>query len=274
MAVTTRRRFLQVSGIGVVAGVAGCTDGGDGDEDVDTGGSTTNGGTEEDRPPDEESTPSTEESEDEDSAQSTDESEPDEITELEPITATADYYDQDHAGFSGEGADETDTWQHPGGMMVVDYEFEDAFEFAPVTEGADSLPGFSSNAGQASLGYRKLEAGTYWLDIDTDGSWTVTVARPDPPASAVQTPQVRATGNETTIVGPISFDGSFSASVSYSGDQYIVVKSIAADATSPSGETTLLSETGTVDNTTIDESLNGTHWINVQANDEWELSFE
>jgi len=112
------------------------------------------------------------------------------------------------------------------------------------------------------------------LDIDTEGSWTVTVARPDPPASAVQTLPVRATGNGTNFVGPIGFDGSFTASISYSGDQYIVVKSIAADATSPSGETTFLSETGAVDNTTIDGSLNGTQWINVRANDEWELTFE
>ena len=61
-----------------------------------------------------------------------------EMTELQSITAVEGYYDPQRASFDQTGATQTETWQHSGGIMVVNVDFENSFDLNLLSEDGES----------------------------------------------------------------------------------------------------------------------------------------
>lgn len=269
---TTRRKYLVIGGTASLSLLAGCasqeTDNNDGTatpEDSYTG-----------------ETDAVEESPEETSTEKpteSDDSDVNEITQLQSVTSIEDYYDPQYVSFQGNGVAQTEAWKHPGGVVVVDGEIEDPFELTLVDENGDSVFQRSSNTGQSRVWCLAVEEGTYSFNADTDGLWSVVVARPDPSESEVQTPPAAANGTAgTDIVGPIDFAGSFTATASAGShtpsSSIFTALAFPSDATSKRDREILFGERLPVENQETEASISGTTWIYIQSSADWEIIFE
>jgi len=197
---------------------------------------------------------------------------------LQSIQDVDGYYDETATELSGSGQTVTNSFDHPGGLLVMDYEHDGSSNFIVEVYDEESgervdIPINKIGSIDAATGV-PLEAGEYSFDIDADGAWSVTRANPDVPDEDIQAPPASVSGEGPDVVGPIEFDGSFTATGSHSGDgNFIVWVRNEAEGDQFSG-TNVFNEIGEVDNAENRESHSGVAWVVVDADGEWELAFE
>lgn len=197
---------------------------------------------------------------------------------LQSIRDVDGYYDTTSTTVSASGQTVTDSFDHPGGLLVVDYEHEGRSNFIVEIwdEEADervAIPINKIGSVDGATGL-SLGPGEYSLDVDADGAWSIGLANPIAPREEIRAPPASVNGDGPDVVGPVEFDGSFTATGSHSGDgNFIVWVYDEADGGQFSG-TSLFNEIGEVDDAQTRESHTGVAWVVVEANGEWDIEFE
>lgn len=196
---------------------------------------------------------------------------------MSSITSVDDYHDPSHASFSGSGDTETDSFALESRCIVFVYDHggDDTFSIELVrAESGESLGRivhvFGNTSGaQAVLG----EANDFMLNVSASGEWSVAVAQPASPDSAIHRLPVESSGSGSDVIGPVELPGSTLARATHSGQQTFQVGVIDEDGYRSAHQAVVVNDSGQVDaETTFDYS--GLVWVTVAADGDWTLDFE
>jgi hypothetical protein len=139
------------------------------------------------------------------------------VDESENEESTPEVEEPETQSFSGSGATVDDGVDIEGGLTVVDASHTGESNFQVHLVGGEFDDLFVNEIGNyegetAGL----IDAGTYRLDIEADGDWSIEIRQPR--ANSGDSLPQSVSGNEPEVFGPFEFGGSHVASGSHSGD--------------------------------------------------------
>jgi len=169
--------------------------------------------------------------------------------------------------FSGSGAAVERDIEIEGGLTVIEasHNGESNFQVSLVPdEGFDVL--FINVIGDFDGSQAELvEGGTYLLDIEADGGWSITVKQPR--ATSGSSPPDSFSGRGPDVVGPIEFDGTHIAEGSHSGEGNFQVRVMPMEG---SFSELVFNEIGNFNGETT-FSYRGLGWVDVNADGSWQI---
>lgn len=171
--------------------------------------------------------------------------------------------------FEGSGADETPTFDLDEGVLTGSFSHDGDGEFVvELTAAGGGSDGVLVNTSGTTAGesIMAVEDGTYRLDVDADGAWSIDLEQPEVHADDLEDLPVDATGTGSAFVGPIWTDGDVRLEVTHDGDGAFVVDGYGADGNRES----IVNKTGAFDNSRSYHS-SGTVWIDIEADGNWTL---
>lgn len=118
-----------------------------------------------------------------------------------------------------------------------------------------------------------VDGGTYRMDIDADGDWTVELANPVVGDQHLHELPVEASGTGQDLVGVVYLDGNTIISGSHLGESNFIVNLYAEADTGLFAGDLVFNEIGTFEGETT-SSYSGYCWIDVQADGDWSLTLE
>jgi hypothetical protein len=199
-------------------------------------------------------------------------------TQTEQPTETAQAAGTEAMDFSGSGTDTTDNFELVGGATVVDFEHSGESNFIVdllAVEGEDARDtGLVNQIGSVSGGTAVgVQPGTYRMNVDADGDWSITLAQPrdvDPASLPVE-----ESGNGPTYIGPIEFEGVTEFTGSHSGDSNFIVQTVPLelDDLGMAIGTVVFNETGDFEGQTS-ERIENVGYVNINADGEWSLEIK
>lgn len=180
--------------------------------------------------------------------------------------------------FSGSGTDTTDNFELVGGATIVDFEYSGESNFIVellAVEGEDARDAglvnkIGSTSGGTAVG---VQPGTYRLNIDADGDWSITLAQPRN-ADPVELP-IEESGDGPTYVGPVTFGGVTEFTGSHAGDSNFIVETVPVEP----GDlgmaigTVVFNEIGEFEGQTS-ERIKNPAYVSIDANGEWSLQIQ
>lgn len=110
------------------------------------------------------------------------------------------------------------------------------------------------------------------FDLDTNSSdieWQLAITQPEATQDEAQEPPLEFEGTESTILGPIMFQGTETAAVSHDGDGWLEIEVLPQNGDFASS---LFYESGTFSGETVVRA-EGIGWVPVQATGDWTLTF-
>jgi hypothetical protein len=200
-------------------------------------------------------------------------------TQTEQPTETVQAAGTEAMDFSGSGTDTTDNFELVGGATVVDFEHSGESNFIVellAVEGEDArdtvlVNQIGSVAGGTAVG---VQPGTYRMNIDADGDWSITLAQPQDvdPASL----PVKESGSGPTYIDPIEFEsGVTEFTGSHSGDSNFIVETVPLEPgdLGMAVGTVVFNETGEFEGQTS-ERIENVGYVNINADGEWSLEIK
>ena len=255
--VAMRRRDYLISGVALSVGIAGCGDPEAGGPSDDIDDEDTETDVETDTPAD------THEDEDEDAEEDAEEA-PD-VDDPDPIT------------FEGSGQAVTDEFDLLGGFVRAEMEHtggESNFQVELVDEETGDMVGLFANVIGEWSGVvgETIDEGSYILDINADGDWSVELQQPRPTEG--EEPPIDESGDTSTVLGPYELDGRIEATGSHDGDGNFIVRALDAEATGDVFGELIFNEIGEFEGTTSFAGGDRVMWIAVEADGGWEVALE
>ncbi|MFP8953646.1 polysaccharide deacetylase family protein [Natrialbaceae archaeon A-arb3/5] len=173
--------------------------------------------------------------------------------------------------FDGAGPTESSSFDLVEGVVTIDVSHDGnsvpVVELVPVDGAAtgDRVSAVSASPG-SSESIVTVDEGTYRLDVDADGSWSVELDQPAIHADDLEALPVDASGTGSSFVGPLRTDGDVSLAVTHDGSEQFVVDGYGADGSREQ----LINQTGSFDSTRS-YSASGVAWVNVEADGNWTI---
>ncbi|APX96825.1 polysaccharide deacetylase family protein [Natronorubrum daqingense] len=144
---------------------------------------------------------------------------------------------------------------------------DDEFVVELVADGGGSdVTLVTTDGNTAGESIAAVEEGSYGLEIQADGEWTIDLSQPEVHADDLDELGVEASGTGSSFVGPIWAEDDVRLEVAHDGDGEFLVDGYDADGASES----IVSDTGSFDSSRS-FSAGGTVWINVEADGDWSL---
>ncbi|WP_254532618.1 polysaccharide deacetylase family protein [Natrinema gelatinilyticum] len=172
--------------------------------------------------------------------------------------------------FEGSGSVNTPTFDLDDGVLVANTTHEGDSEITvDVTEangdGTDEnlVTTAGSTAGKSIMA---VESGTYRLEVDADGAWSIELTQPAVESDELEDLPVQASGTGSGVVGPLWTDGRTRVVATHEGDGAFIVDGYGADGS----REILVYRTGEFDNSRSYKA-GGTAWLNVEADGDWTL---
>lgn len=175
--------------------------------------------------------------------------------------------------FQGDAGRTTDPFDHPGGLARFEYRHDgdEAFSVDVQTSDGDSVATLVDAEGGASGSrYLGLDEGSYVLDVEAGGSWSVRYAAPLHELGDAL-PVSYEGGGPTAVEPPFEHDGGEIAfEYRHAGEEAFVVEVFDADT----GEVaaTVADTSGQAEGTTEEQLDAGIYVLGVEADGEWSLS--
>lgn len=175
--------------------------------------------------------------------------------------------------FDGSGATTTDTFELAGGITAFDMEHvgDGSFQVELVDDASGKVVEFVANEmgqWQGRIPYG-VDAGTYVLRVSTDGEWSIEVRQPGTSGSDAAEPSLSLSGDSPDYEGPVEFSGGTTFTGRYDSNGVFNVAVLDAEGSSTSVFSEMRSFEG---EETV--AIDGTGWVRVVANGEWELAVE
>ncbi|SIS03752.1 polysaccharide deacetylase family protein [Natronorubrum thiooxidans] len=175
---------------------------------------------------------------------------------------------QSHA-FEGTRASESLTIGLDDGVLSASFSHNGDGDFTvdliPMGDGRDdSLVTTSGITAGESIA--AVESGTYRLEVDADGPWSIDLFQPEVHADDLDSLPVEASGSGSGFVGPIWTDTDVRLELTHDGDGDFVVDGYGADGSRES----IVNKTGAFDNSRSYRA-GGAVWINIEATGDWTL---
>ncbi|WP_254525639.1 polysaccharide deacetylase family protein [Natrinema caseinilyticum] len=172
--------------------------------------------------------------------------------------------------FEGDGSRDSPTFDLDDGVLVANTTHEGDSEITvDVTEvdgdGTDeNLVTTAGNTTGESI--MAVESGTYRLEVDADGAWSIELTQPAVESDELEDLPVEAEGTGSDVVGPLWTDGRTRVVATHEGDGAFIVDGYGADGS----REILVHRTGEFDNSRSYKA-GGTVWLNVEADGDWTL---
>ncbi|WP_323174667.1 polysaccharide deacetylase [Natrialba sp. PRR66] len=171
--------------------------------------------------------------------------------------------------FEGSGAETTPTFDLDDGVVVADVSHDGAAIAVDVTDvdgrgRSENLLTTSGNATGESIA--SVESGTYELEVDADGAWSIELSQPSVRADDLSELPVQASGTGSAFVGPLWTEGDVRIEATHDGDGQFVVDGHGGDGS----REILVHRTGSFDNSRSYKA-GGVVWLNVEADGDWTL---
>jgi len=180
--------------------------------------------------------------------------------------------------FSGSGTEVIQDVELGEGLAIaeVDYESEDDASRIIVklvdTEGDAERIVYQDRHGKSGRGANVVGEGSYHIEVEADGAWSITVSQPRVTEEEAETPPLEANGTKSDIIGPHCFNGRYITEVTHTGELDIIVTVWPMEGPWGDFEMPILEDgEGTFESTF---SFDGIAWIDVQADGDWTLSVE
>lgn len=195
---------------------------------------------------------------------------------LPSILDTEDRYDAGRTRVSGEDGALTEPFETTGQATAVTWEYTGSKHFAVQlidADGEDAAYPASEYGRSSGAAVFPLPAGGYRLEIEARGSWSLVVAEPDPPESAIRSLPAEATGSGDDVVGPVNLNGDTVVSASHDGDDRFRVSAIDMWGTNVGDSEPVINEDGSFDGEKT-AGYPGDVWVDIEADGEWSLTLE
>ncbi len=168
--------------------------------------------------------------------------------------------------FSGSGSKTTSTFELDDGVAIASFSHDGDDEFAVelAGDGDDVLATTAGNTAGESIA--SVEAGTYRLEIDADGEWSLDLSQPEVHGDDLEELPVEKSGTGSSFVGPLWAPDDGSLTLTHDGDGEFVVDGYGADGSRES----IVNKSGSFDNSRS-FAASGTVWINIEADGDWTL---
>lgn len=199
------------------------------------------------------------------------------ITEDEPEDEAENIEDEsDPITFEGSGQVVTNEFDLVGGFTVADMEHTGGssnFQVQLIDEESGDSAGLLANeigewSGQIG---ETFDTGTYVLDINADGKWSVELRQPRPTEG--EKPPVEESGRTSTVLGPYELNGRVEMVGSHNGSRNFIVRTHDASATNGTFGGLIFNEIGGYEGRTTFAGQ-GLTWITVKADGDWEIKVE
>ncbi|MDS0473388.1 polysaccharide deacetylase family protein [Natrinema sp. 1APR25-10V2] len=171
--------------------------------------------------------------------------------------------------FEGSGPTDSQTFDLDDGVVVADVSNDGSSIAVDVTDTdgsgrSENLLTTSGNATGESIA--AVETGTYELEIDADGAWSIELSQPAVRADELSELPVQASGTGSAFVGPLWTEGDVRVEATHDGDGRFVVDGHGADGS----REILVHRDGSFDNSRSYKA-GGVVWLNVEADGDWTL---
>ncbi|NHN47278.1 hypothetical protein G9464_06655 [Halostella sp. JP-L12] len=175
--------------------------------------------------------------------------------------------------FDGSGETTTDTFELEGGIAAFDMEHagDGGFQVELVDQSSGNTVEFVANEmgqwrGRIPYG---VDQGTYALAVTAVGDWSVEISQPRQSGSDADQPPLSFSGESPDYEGPVEFSGETTFAGSYASNGVFNVAVLDPDGNS----TSVFSEMRSFEGEESVE-IDGTGWIRVVTNGEWEVEVE
>lgn len=256
-----RRTYLALTGTSLTTALAGCgtdeaedngrdrdRDGGDGGAAGDDGG-------------DEEATPTAEE--------------PSEAGQLSAVSQNTGWLETPTSR-SGSGQTVTDPFEAARFTTFV-YEHSGESNFIVELINDDSgeredilINEIGAVSGAVGAG---LEEGSYVLDVDADGDWSIEAGEPFAPDDEYGVPPASITGDANDVYGEVEIDGRVTVTGEHSGESNFIVEAWDEANTGPYPDEIIFNEIGGFQGETSVQ-LEGLFYIAVEGDGEYQIEIE
>lgn len=175
--------------------------------------------------------------------------------------------------FSGDTSTVTDEVSLESALTVVAFEHDGEDNFIVEVDGPVSglVAHSSDTTGAVCLA---ADRGDYEFGVATDSNWSMTVGQPFAPSESIRTPNISASGNGQTVVGPVELTEATTFTGEHeSDDGNFVVEVYNEDASSGSPDEVVFNEIGEFSGETRADPA-GVAWIQIEAVGVWRLEIE
>ncbi|ELY99727.1 hypothetical protein C482_09587 [Natrialba chahannaoensis JCM 10990] len=175
--------------------------------------------------------------------------------------------------FGGIESNTTESFALEKGIVTADFSHDgDAdltVELVPAgdTNGDDRVIPTTSTATQSGESIITVEEGTYQLEVDADGAWSLDLDQPEVHSDDLTALPTDVSGSGSSYVGPFDTEGNVSLDVTHDGDGLFMVDGYGADGRSEQ----LIHQNGTFDSSRS-YSAGGAVWLNVEADGDWTIA--
>ena len=188
----------------------------------------------------------------------------------EDAESTASEGDSDPLLFDGSGETTTDTFELDGGITAFDMEHagDGGFQVELVDDASGNTVEFVANEmgrwrGRIPYG---VDGGTYALRVTTDGEWSIEIRQPGTGGDDAVEPPLSLSADSPDYEGPVEFSGETTFTGRYDSNGVFNVAVLDAEG----GSTSVFSEMRSFEGEET-VAVDGTGWVRVVANGEWEL---
>ncbi|SER88041.1 polysaccharide deacetylase family protein [Natrinema salaciae] len=169
----------------------------------------------------------------------------------------------------GSGSSESQTVALDDGVLVANVSHDGSTIAVDVSDvdgsgRSENLLTTSGNATGESI--MAVESGTYGLEVDADGAWSIDLSQPAVRAADLTDLPVQASGTGSAFVGPLWTVGDARVVATHDGDGQFIVDGYGADGS----REILAHRTGEFDNSRSYKA-GGVVWLNVEADGDWTL---
>lgn len=172
--------------------------------------------------------------------------------------------------FEGSGPETSPAFDLDKGVLVANVSHDSDSEITvDVTEARETAPdeNLSTMAGDTTgTSIMAVEEGTYRLEIDADGAWSIELSQPSIHSDDLHDLPVETDSTGSAFVGPLWTNGDVRVDATHDGDGAFIVEGYGADG---SWEV-LVHRTGEFDNSRSYKA-GGVVWLNVEATGNWTL---
>ncbi|ELY57579.1 polysaccharide deacetylase family protein [Natronolimnohabitans innermongolicus] len=168
----------------------------------------------------------------------------------------------------GSGATETDTFELSEGLVTGEFTHDGDGSFEASVVPADGAGGerLVTRADGDGESLAVVDGGSYRLEVDADGDWSIDLEQPEVHADDLESPPLEVTGTGSGTAGPLWAADDLSLGVTHDGDGAFVVDGVDADG----GWERLVDQDGPF-NAMRSYAAGGVCWIDVEADGDWSI---
>ena len=115
-----------------------------------------------------------------------------------------------------------------------------------------------------------VNGGTYQIDVDADGDWSLDLDQPEISADELEEPPIEESGSGSAWIGPFSAEGVHEIHGMHNGESNFIVEGHDADG----NWELMINEIGEYEGSGTFRAGGEAFWVNIEADGDWTIEIE